>query len=88
MFEKDGTGSVTEGDSSVVSFRYEIDYSKRPIWLDLILAQDGKETRIRSIVEFTGKDKMRWRTFFNDSRPIEFLEKDPKHTIVLSRVGA
>jgi len=40
------------------------------------------------IVEFLDKNTMQLRTFFDESRPIEFLEQDPKHTIVLRRVGA
>ena len=86
VFERDGTGKIIERDTSI-SCRYEIDYSKRPIWLDLILTQNGKEVRMKSIIEFIeDNNKMRWRTYFDDTRPTAFLEKDPQHTIVLSRV--
>jgi hypothetical protein len=87
VFEKNGTGKMTVGDT-FATCKYEIDYSKRPIWLGVILTQNGQEVRIKMIVEFLDRNTMRLRTFFDESRPIEFLEKDPKHTIVLSRVGA
>lgn len=86
VFQKDGTGKITQGNASD-SFRYEIDYSKIPIWLDLILTQDGKEYRIKSIIEFIDRDKMRWRTYHNEIRPTAFLLEDPKNTLVLTRVG-
>ena len=85
VFQKDGTGKITQGKASD-SFRYEIDYSKTPIWLDLILTQDGKEYRIKSIIEFIDHDKMRWRTYHNDTRPTAFLQEDPKNTLILTRL--
>ena len=85
VFQKDGTGKITQGNASD-SFRYEIDYSKVPIWLDLIMTQDGKEYRIKSIIEFIDSDKMRWRTYHNDTRPTAFLLEDPKNTVLLTRV--
>ena len=84
VFQKDGTGKITQGNASD-SFRYEIDYSKVPISLDLILTQDGKEFRIKSIIEFIDRDKMRWRTYHNDTRPTAFLLEDPKNTLILTR---
>jgi len=87
VFEKNGTGKITQGDTSATC-KYTIDYSKRPIWLDIILTENGQEVPMKLIVEFLDRNTIRLRTFFDESRPIEFLEQDPKHTIVLRRVGA
>jgi hypothetical protein len=84
-FNKDGTGTLVQGNASV-DFRYEINYDKRPIWLDLIITENGTETRTKSIIEFIETDTLRWRTFFNETRPTAFPEPDPIHTIVLTRV--
>lgn len=84
LFRKDGTGTIEFNDERY-EFKYIMDYSKRPVWLDLIYTRDGKPYRAKLIVEFIDKTRLKWRTFFNDQRPDDFPSQDDKFTMVLSK---
>lgn len=71
--------------------RYEIDYTKNPIWLDLIILEKEKgkvKSRFKGIVRFLTDDKIEYRLNF-DSSAERFTKFDPtntKNTIILDRV--
>lgn len=67
--------------------KYEIDYSKQPIWLDLVVYEKGQSFergRIRGIVRFPSANRMEVRMTmapnaerfkdFNNTNPQEFVE--------------
>lgn len=44
--------------------KYEIDYSKNPVWLDVVVFPKGQKKeigRLKGIVRFLSADKMEWR---------------------------
>ena len=84
VFSESGTGTI-EFNNDLYKFMYVIDYSRQPIWLDLIYARENKPFRAKFILKFIDKNKLKWRTFFNDKRPSEFLPDDSKNTMVLTR---
>lgn len=81
-----GVADPTSGGALLCS----IDYSRQPVWLDMIAVDAaGRELkRIKWILEFTAPDRMRARTFFNERRPARFDPKDRKTTIYLRKVSA
>ncbi len=86
VFREDGTGNISF-DYQDSDFKYVIDYSKKPVWLDLIYSREGKPYRAKMIVQFLDNNQLKWRTFFNEKRPTEFIPKDPDNTITLNRVN-
>lgn len=69
-------GSGLFGDSAL---KYEIDFSKKPIRLDLVhfdKASNTEKGRMAMIVRFETKDKMKIKTFNNNTYPEKFEEND------------
>ena len=66
---------------------YQIDYSKNPIHLDLIgTNEDYNELkRIKMILVFPRKNKMRVCTFMDENRPLNFHVPKLCHVILLSK---
>jgi hypothetical protein len=72
-------------------FKYEIDYTKDPIWLDFVVfdkATNKELLRMKSIIRFISHKRMEWR--INLLNPTErFTEFDPKNgsnTLILEKV--
>lgn len=86
VFRENGTGTISF-DYQVSDLKYVIDYSKKPVWLDLIYSREGKPYRAKMIVQFLDNNQLKWRTFFNEKRPTEFIPEDSDNTITLSRVN-
>ncbi len=68
--------------NSKLQIKYEIDYSKNPIWIDIIFYEKGtnvEKNRVRGIVKFitNNKAECRFSDFFknDNNRPVEFDEK-------------
>jgi len=85
-----GEGFEVNGVKTQV--KYEIDYTKEPIWLDLIISKEGipeeDEVRLKGIVRFITDKKIEYRVTFDqsDERFKNFDSKDDKTTIVLDKV--
>lgn len=86
---------VIGGDNFVIQggkkgeCKYEIDYSKNPIWLDIVIYEQGKteETvRLKGIVRFVTDNKIEYRMGFEGSHFENFDPEDKENTIVLDRV--
>ena len=54
IFRESGAGTI-EFDNNFYEFTYIIDYSKQPIWLDLIYTRENKPFRAKFLVKFIGK---------------------------------
>jgi hypothetical protein len=70
--------------------KYEIDYSKSPIWLDLLIYEQGKteaKTRIKGIVQFITDNKMQYRFNISGDRFEKFDPEDQQYTMVLEKVN-
>lgn len=84
VFREDGTGSL-QLDTERYDFRYVVDYSKEPVWLDLMYTREGKPFRAKTIIQFVGENQLELRTFFDEDRPTQFFDKDLKNTMILKR---
>lgn len=66
-----------------VECKYEIDYSKNPILLDLVVYEQGKEKgRLKGIIRFITDNKIEYRVNFTDN----FDPEDKENTVVLDKV--
>ena len=84
-FKADGIGSIFFNDR-LCYFKYIIDYSKRPVWLDLLYSREGNPYRAKVIVKFLDTNRIKWRTFFAENRPEEFIQGDDIYTVILNRL--
>ena len=72
--------------------KYEIDYSKDPIWLDFVIYEEGQtleKGRLKGIIRFLTNTKMEYRSNFDPSadRFTKFDSEDKEYTIVLDKVS-
>jgi hypothetical protein len=68
--------------------KYEIDYSKNPIWLDLVVYEQGKsqeKVRLKGIMRFITDNKIEYRLDFTGKRFDTFDPEDKENTIVLDK---
>jgi hypothetical protein len=83
-------GNDFELDGKSLSLRYEIDYSKTPIWLDFYVKEEstGSERKLSSIVRFLTDTKMEIRFNFDypNSRLDSFDPNDHLNTGVFEKV--
>jgi hypothetical protein len=84
-FRENGTGTM-EFANNAYDFRYCFDYSKRPIWLDLLYSREGKPFRARLIVKYLDENNLQWYTFFSEVRPEKFPDGNPS-VMRLARMG-
>ena len=69
--------------------KYEIDYSKKPIWLDIVFYEAETKFefgRFKGIVKFLTNDKMIFRVAFEGERKDKFDMKDLETNITLKKV--
>jgi hypothetical protein len=84
-------GDNFEMNGVKASLEYEIDYSKNPIWLDLVAYEKEKKKekgRLKGIIRFLTDTKMEYRLSFDPSgdRFTKFDSEDKENTIVLDKV--
>lgn len=69
--------------------KYEIDYSKNPIWLDIVICEKGKKeekARLKGIIRFITDNKLEYRLNFGGERFDKFDSDENENTIVLDKV--
>ncbi|MGR3317520.1 MAG: hypothetical protein ACUZ8O_03495 [Candidatus Anammoxibacter sp.] len=87
VFDKDGYAKIYMGEQVIggsdlfsgSALKYEIDYSKDPVTLDLIHIDksNGEErNRMAMIVKFLSDNKILIKTFNSSNRPEKFNEND------------
>jgi hypothetical protein len=84
-----GKGFEIKGVKTEV--KYEIDYSKSPIWLDLVFYVQGEfqeKGRVKGIIQFITDNKILYRISLNlpDKRFDKFDTEDKENTIVFDKV--
>jgi hypothetical protein len=80
--------SVCGGESAGLGrLTYTVDFTREPIELDIIgIDSAGSEHgTILMIVRFLTPDRIKVRTFFNETRPVNFNDETADDTIVLDR---
>ncbi|MBW1801114.1 MAG: hypothetical protein JRJ85_10345 [Deltaproteobacteria bacterium] len=86
VLRENGIGKITFHDK-IIEFKYVFDYSKNPLWMDIIHDRADKPYRERLIAKFEDKNHWKWRTFYTEERPSEFSQEDTNFTAVFTRVG-
>jgi hypothetical protein len=69
--------------------KYEIDYSKNPICLDIVFYEQGvteEKGRLKGIVRFVTDNKIEYRVGFDGNRFDKFNHEDTENTMVLDRL--
>lgn len=82
-------GEEFEIEGIKATMKYEIDYSKKPIWLDLVFYEQGKpkeKGRMKGIVRFITNNKIEYRLAFSGDRYDNFDSDDKENTIVLDKI--
>jgi hypothetical protein len=70
--------------------KYEIDYSKDPVWLDIAIYNKESHhemSRLKGIIKFISNDKIMYRINFEGERYTRFDPNDKENTIILNRVS-
>jgi hypothetical protein len=70
--------------------KYKIDYSKEPIWLDIVMYNKESQHemgRLKGIIKFITDNKIMYRINFEGERYTRFDPNDKENTIVLNRVA-
>jgi len=70
--------------------KYEIDYSKNPIWLDVVVFPKGQNKeigRMKGIVRFVSSNKMEWRINPGGERFTNFDSLAPNEVTRFKRLG-
>lgn len=96
IFQKDGyayfdfQGLIMGGEEFVIkgqkaSMTYEVDYSKTPMTIDLIVKkiESGEIKKLLCIAEIINENQIKLQIDFNDNRPTEFNEND---SLIFNRV--
>lgn len=50
----------------------KIDFSKSPIWFDFSIEDNGSVVQIKSLLEITGDDLIKWQLFVDEDRTPHF----------------
>jgi hypothetical protein len=100
IFKEDQTAVLVRGnqvyggdgffiEENLYQLKYEIDYTKNPVWLDfVVLNGESKEiNRLRGILRFLTENKLEFRLNFDDPqvRYQNFDPNDVQNTGVLER---
>ena len=65
---------------------YKVDYSKSPIWVDLILKRNGQTMTLFGLIEFIDSNTIRWEVSpMANKRPITFSGKSENTSIILKK---
>lgn len=51
---------------------YKIDFTKTPIWFDFSTEDDGSKVHVKSLLEITGDDMIKWQLFVDEDRTPHF----------------
>jgi hypothetical protein len=85
VFKENGMGTI-EFENNVYEFDYVFDYTRKPVWLDLLYSREGKPFRAKLIVKFLDENRLEWYTFFDEKRPSEFPDGNADNVATLTRL--
>lgn len=73
-FKQDNTAVMFQVEKVSPTFVFTVDYSKKPLWLDMIIEKDGLQAKLFGLVEFIEKDKVKIELFYGNvkDRPTLF----------------
>ena len=83
--EQESGGGLQIKDSSTISIRfmgeektilrYNIDFSKSPIWFDFSCKDTATVSNFKSLIEFVGDDTLKWQIFTDGERADHFTSR-------------
>jgi len=83
--EQESGGGLQIKDSSTISIRfmgeektilrYNIDFSKSPIWFDFSCRDTATVSNFKSLIEFVGDDTLKWQIFTDGERADHFTSR-------------
>jgi hypothetical protein len=73
-FKQDNTAVMFQVEKVSPTFAFTADYSKKPLWLDMIIVKDGVEAKLFGLIEFLETDKVKIELFYGNfkDRPTSF----------------
>lgn len=87
VFGENGRGTM-EFQNSLNEFQYVFDYSKKPLWLDLLYSREGRPFRAKLIVNFLDENRLEWYTFFDEKRPSAFPHGNAENLMTLTKLNS
>lgn len=82
-----GSNFIIKGKKA--EMKYEIDETKEPDWIDLVVLEKGSSneiSRVKGIVKFLSADRIELRMAYNGERHTAFDSSDAATTMQLDRV--
>ncbi len=64
--------NVTFPDGKFLKAVYAIDFSKNPVWFDVINIQKGQKATLEGLIKFIDKNTLRWMVTHEGTRPKDF----------------
>ena len=85
-FSNNNTAKLLMMGKEMPITEYKVDYSKNPIWVDLIVKKNGQTMTLFGLIEFIDPNTIRWEVFpMANKRPITFSGKSETTSIILKR---
>jgi hypothetical protein len=87
QFLNDGTAKLLMMGQEMPISKYKVDYSKDPIWIDLIVTNNSQTRTLYGLIAFIDSTTIKWEVFpmANNSRPVKFSEKTIDTAIILKK---
>jgi len=64
--------NVTFPDGKFLKAVYVIDFSKDPVWFDIMNIQNGQKSTLEGLIKFIGNNTLRWMITHDGTRPKDF----------------
>jgi hypothetical protein len=87
QFLDDGTATLLMMGQEMPISEYKVDYSKDPIWIDLIVKNNGQTRTLYGLISFIDSTTIKWEVFpmANNSRPEKFSEETSDTAVILKK---
>ncbi|MBK8805599.1 MAG: hypothetical protein IPO21_02670 [Bacteroidales bacterium] len=87
QFLIDGTAKLLMMGQEMPISEYKVDYSKDPIWIDLIVKNNGQTKTLFGLISFVDSTTIKWEVFpmANNNRPIKFSDKTTNTAVILKK---
>ena len=82
-FSINKTAKLLIKDKELSVKEYEVDYSKNPIWVDLIVEKNGQTFTLFGLAEFVDAKTIKWEIFPTRNKRISFTGTDKYYNTVI-----
>lgn len=70
---------------NAVTTTYYVDFSKTPIWFDIIIGSTDNNIKMKSFLQFESTDSMKWQFLNGEDRPDKWQPETGDNTLLLKR---